>query len=75
MAPSQRNEDEIGAHVAGEATADDPAAVGVDDEAEEHYALPAAGIVKFREPHRIREIRKDFGPASHTRRADFPGLQ
>jgi hypothetical protein len=46
----QRVGDEIGAHVAGELPADDPPAEGVDDEAEEHDALPAAQVGEVRQP-------------------------
>jgi hypothetical protein len=41
----QRVEHEIGTHVRGELPTHDPAAEGVDDEAEEHHALPAAQVV------------------------------
>jgi len=41
---SERVEDEVGAHVAGELPADHPAAVNIDDEREEHHSLPAAQI-------------------------------
>jgi hypothetical protein len=39
---AQRVEHQRGAHVPGELPADDPAAVGVQNEREEHDALPAA---------------------------------
>jgi hypothetical protein len=40
----QRVEDQRGAHVRRQLPADDPAAVGVDDEREEHHALPTAQV-------------------------------
>ena len=40
--------DELGAHVRRELPADDHAAVAVDDEAEEHQALPAADVGEVR---------------------------
>jgi hypothetical protein len=46
-------EDEVGAHVRRELPADDPPAVGIDDEAEEHDALPAAQIREVRQPQRV----------------------
>jgi hypothetical protein len=48
---------ERGAHVAGELPADDPAAVGVDDEREEHHAFPAAQIGDVRDRELIRSGR------------------
>jgi hypothetical protein len=50
----QSVEDERGAHVARELPADDLAAVGVDDEAEEHEPLPAAQVGEVREPELVR---------------------
>src|SRR5271165_581749 len=50
----QRVEHERGAHVARELPADDPPAVGIDHEAEEHEALPAAQVGEVREPQLIR---------------------
>ena len=49
----QRVEDEIGAHVAGELPAHDAAREDVDDEAEEHHALPAAQVGEVRDPQLI----------------------
>jgi hypothetical protein len=50
---AQRVEHEVGAHVCGELPAHDAAAVGVDDEAEEHQALPAAQVGEVRQPQLI----------------------
>jgi hypothetical protein len=52
-------EHQVGPHVAGELPADDPPAVGVDHEAEEHQALPAAQIREVREPLLIRPRRRE----------------
>jgi hypothetical protein len=49
----QRVKDEVGAHVPRELPADDPAAVDVDDEGEEHHALPAAQVAEVRHPQPI----------------------
>src|SRR5215217_2132852 len=49
----QRIEHEIGAHVTGQLPADDPAAVDVDDEAEEQQAFPAAQVGEVRDPQLI----------------------
>jgi hypothetical protein len=49
----QRIEDEIGAHVAGELPADDAPGEDIDDEAEEHHALPAAQVGEVRDPQPI----------------------
>jgi hypothetical protein len=46
-------EGKVGAHVVGELPADDAAAVGVDDEAEEHDAFPAAQIREVGQPQRV----------------------
>jgi hypothetical protein len=53
-------EHQVGAHVVGELPADDPAAVGVDHEAEEHQALPASEIREVREPLLIRPGRGEI---------------
>ena len=50
---AQRVEDEIGAHVAGELPAHHAAREDVDDEAEEHHALPAAQVSEVRDPQLI----------------------
>ena len=50
----QRVQNERGAHVAGELPADDPAAVGVDDEREEHHAFPASEVGDVGDPEPIR---------------------
>ena len=50
----QRVEDERGAHVVRELPADDAAAVDVDDEREEHDALPAAQVAEVRDPQPVR---------------------
>ena len=50
----QRVEHEIGAHVARELPADDPPAVDVDYEAEEHQALPAAQVAEVGHPESVR---------------------
>jgi len=64
-------EDEIGAHVAGELPADDPAAVDVNDKAEEHQALVAAQIGEVRDPQLVGSGRGEIAvdeirpPPSH----------
>jgi len=50
---AQGVEDQVCAHVAGELPADDPAAVGVDDKAEEDQALPAAQVGEVRHPQLV----------------------
>jgi hypothetical protein len=65
----QRVEDQRGAHVAGELPADDPAAVGVDDEREEHHALPAPQVGQVGHPQLVRPARAEvaldeIGPAA-----------
>jgi hypothetical protein len=50
----QRVGDELGAHARRELPADDLAAVGVDDEAEEDDAFPAAQVREIRQPQPIR---------------------
>jgi hypothetical protein len=55
----QRVEHQGGAHVAGELPADDAAAVGVDDEREEHQALPAAQVGQVGDPQLIRPRRSE----------------
>jgi hypothetical protein len=54
---AQRIEDEVGAHVARELPADDPAGVDVDDEGEEHEAFPAAQVGEVRHPQLIGSAR------------------
>jgi hypothetical protein len=49
----QRVEHEVGAHVAGELPTHHPAAEGVDDEGEEHQALPAAQIGEVGHPQLV----------------------
>jgi hypothetical protein len=55
----QRVEDQVGAHVAGELPADDPARIRVEHEAEEHQALPAAQIREIGAPQGIRARRAE----------------
>ncbi len=50
-------QDEAGAHVAGELPADDPPAVNVDHEREEHQAFPAAQVGEVGDPQLIRARR------------------
>jgi hypothetical protein len=50
-------QDKLGAHVDGELPADDPARVGVQDEREEHHALPAAQVGQIAHPEPIRATR------------------
>jgi hypothetical protein len=54
---AQRVEVQIGAHVIGELPADDPAAEGVDDEAEEGQAFPAAQVGEVGDPQLIGPAR------------------
>ena len=51
---AQRVQDERRSHMRGELPPDDPAAVGVDHEAEEDQALPAAQVGEVGEPFLIR---------------------
>jgi hypothetical protein len=64
---AQRVEHEVGAHVAGELPADDPTAERVDDEAEEHQALPATQIREVGQPQCV-------GPAVLKSRRTGSGL-
>jgi hypothetical protein len=50
----QRVEDQGGAHVRRELPAHHAAAVGVDDEREEHHALPAAQVGQVGDPQLVR---------------------
>jgi hypothetical protein len=50
----QRVQDQVGAHVVGELPAHDHPAVGIDHEAEEHDARPAAQIREVRQPQLVR---------------------
>ena len=59
---AQRVEDEIGAHVAGELPAHDAAREDVEDEAEEHHALPAAQIGEVRDPQLIGQLGVEVAP-------------
>ena len=52
----QRVEDEGGAHVTGQLPADDAAAVGVQDEGEEHQTLPAAQVGQVGDPQAIGRL-------------------
>jgi len=74
-------EDEVGAHVAGELPADDAPRERVDDEAEEHDALPAAQVREVRQPQlvgpggaevAIDEVRRARG--GRVRRGRAPRL-
>jgi hypothetical protein len=52
----QRVEDEGGAHVRRQLPADDAAAAGVDDEGEEHHALPAAQVGQIGDPQPVGRL-------------------
>src|SRR3954470_23209804 len=52
----ERVENEVGAHVAGELPADDPAREDVDDEAEVDHPLPAADIGEVRDPQPVGSV-------------------
>ena len=77
----QRVENEVGAHRGGELPADNPAAVGVDDEREEDQAFPAAQVGEVRDPELVRPARGEVavdpvGRAQRPRVGDrrAPGL-
>jgi hypothetical protein len=58
----QRVEHEVGAHVPGELPADDPPAVDVDHEREEHQSFPATQIGEVRDPESVRSRRSEVAP-------------
>ena len=71
----QRVEDQRGAHVRGELPADDPAAVCVEDEREEHDAFPASGWVMSATQSRSGPLAvKSRSTRSGRRRAAESGL-
>ena len=53
---SERVEDQVGTHVAGELPADDHPAVDVEDEREEQQALPAPQIREIADPQPVRRL-------------------
>jgi hypothetical protein len=68
---AQRVEHQIGAHVAGQLPTDDTSRPHVDDEREEHDALPATQVAEVRHPQPVRaagaEVTADAVGRSHRR--------
>ena len=57
---SQRVEHEVAAPCGSRTATDDPPAVGVDHEAEEHEALPAAQVGEVRGPFLVRAVGSEL---------------